>query len=61
MSGNIVEYRKGLLRRIGKDRLEWLESDHELKKYSHDDLRRIAKLFRKRKKCYERLRDRKDN
>jgi hypothetical protein len=54
LSGNAVEYRKGLIERIGIERVEWIESNHEIKKYTKDDLRRIATIFRKRTRLYER-------
>lgn len=41
LSGNQIEYRKELLRRIGPERLEWLEGPHEVKKYTVDQLKQI--------------------
>ncbi len=38
LSGNLVEYRKGLIEKIGLDRVEYLEGPHEPKNYSVDDL-----------------------
>ena len=46
-SGNLVAYREELVRRIGLDRVEWLESHHEPRKYTEDDLRAMKKNYRK--------------
>lgn len=40
-SGNIVEYRIELARRIGPINLEWLEGPHEAKRYRVPDLKEI--------------------
>lgn len=45
-SGDIVNYRAELLRRIGADAVEWLEGKHEPKRYTIDDLQQIAKEYR---------------
>lgn len=36
--GNIIEYRKNLIKEIGIDRLKWLEGDHPAKNYSIPEL-----------------------
>jgi len=46
LSGNIVEYRAGLIVRIGLEKLAWLEGPHPVQKYSRDDLREIADKYR---------------
>jgi len=46
LSGNIVEYRKGLLAKIGPERLEWLEGKHEPVKYAIDEIKEMTKHFR---------------
>ena len=46
LSGNIVEYRKGLLAKIGPDRLEWLEGHHEPKKYTIDEIKQLTAHYR---------------
>ena len=38
LHGNLIEYRKRLIERIGLDRVEWLEGKHEPKKYSIPEL-----------------------
>ncbi len=50
LSGNIVEYRKGLLLKIGIERLEWLEGPHELTRYNKDDYIQLKKDYRKKLK-----------
>ena len=55
LSGNHIEYRKNLVELIGLERVEQLEADNEPRKYSKDDLRRIAKIFRKRARLYKKL------
>src|SRR4030067_505733 len=46
-SGNVVEYRLGLLARIGPINVEWLEGSHPPKKYTIDDLRQIKAHYAK--------------
>jgi len=46
LSGNAANYRIGLVERIGLARVEALESDHELKHYSKDQLREIATKYK---------------
>lgn len=50
-SGNIGEYRIELVRRIGIERVEWLEGNHELRKYSLEDYIGIKETYQK--KCLE--------
>ena len=45
LSGNLSNYRAGLLEKIGPDRLAYLEGPHEPKKYTIDDLRHIKKSY----------------
>jgi hypothetical protein len=45
LSGNLIEYRKGLILRCGKGLVEWLEGPHEPKHYTRDDLIAIRKEF----------------
>lgn len=46
LSGNHVEYRKGLLERIGMVRLEQIESDQTIRKYTREALIEIARHYR---------------
>jgi predicted Zn-ribbon and HTH transcriptional regulator len=47
-SGNNIEYRIRLVEKIGIERVEILESDNMDRKYSIEDLERIARIFRKK-------------
>ena len=42
LSGNIVEYRKGLIAKIGTERLDWLEGNHEPVKYTIDEIKQLS-------------------
>lgn len=46
LSGNVVEYRKRLLIKIGEKNLEWLEGPHEAKHYTIDDLKEITARYK---------------
>lgn len=53
-SGNAIEYRIRLIQKIGIERVEWLEKDHESPKLKRDDYERIeaeAKQQLKELKC----------
>lgn len=50
LSGNIVEYRKNLIDRIGIDKVEALESNYEYRKFDKEYCRRIKKIFNKKTK-----------
>lgn len=47
-SGNLIEYRKGLIERIGKDCVELIENNSETRRYTQEDYKRIAKIFREK-------------
>lgn len=55
LNGNVAEYRKGLIRKIGLDLVEIIESDQDTRNYSADDLKRITQIYRKRKRIHERI------
>ena len=46
-SGNIVEYRLGLIRRIGQDNVDWIEGPHEPKHYRVEDLKLLHTHFKR--------------
>ncbi|MCK8685347.1 recombination protein NinG [Pseudomonas umsongensis] len=46
LSGNIVNYRIELVKRIGVERVEWLEGPHEAKRYTIEDLKGIKAEYR---------------
>jgi len=56
LSGNIVDYRIELVKRIGIDRVELLECDNKPKKFTIDYLKRVKKIFNKRARFYAKLR-----
>lgn len=53
LSGNIVEYRKGLIKKYGLEMVERIELDHRGRNYTKDDFRRIKKIFTKRANLYQ--------
>lgn len=54
LSGNVVEYRKNLLLKLGEKRLIQLENDNSIVRYTIPQLRRIKALFSRRMRLYER-------
>ena len=48
LSGNVVMYRQGLVGRIGLAAVEALECDHVVRRYSRDELRDLAALYRRK-------------
>lgn len=46
LSGNHIEYRKGLIERIGIERVEQLERDQTIRKYTREGLIELAKHYR---------------
>ncbi|MCE0860705.1 recombination protein NinG [Pseudomonas alloputida] len=45
-SGDLVNYRAELVRRIGAEKVEWLEGPHEARRYTIDDLKAIKAEYR---------------
>jgi hypothetical protein len=45
-SGSILEYRIELVRRIGQEKVDWLEGPHEPKRYTIEDLKAIKAHYR---------------
>jgi hypothetical protein len=45
LAGNIVEYRKGLIERIGLKRVEQIEADQTVRKYTKEALQEIARHY----------------
>lgn len=50
LSGNIVNYRIELVKRIGAEEVEWLEGPHEAKKYTVDELKAMSADYRAKTK-----------
>ncbi|CAI8789200.1 putative phage recombination protein [Pseudomonas sp. IT-P253] len=46
LSGNIVNYRIALVKRIGTEAVDWLEGPHEPKKYTVDELKAMTAEYR---------------
>lgn len=46
LSGNLINYRIELIKRIGLDNVEWLEGHHEPKKYAIPDLKAIKAEYK---------------
>ena len=49
--GNIVEFRKALLLKIGAENLAWLEGPHPPKRYTIDDLKQIKQTYKEKLKA----------
>jgi hypothetical protein len=45
LGGNHVEYRKGLIERIGLARVEQIEADNTIRKYTHEGLIELARHY----------------
>ena len=46
LSGNIVNYRINLIKKIGVDKVEWLEGSHDPAKYTIDDIKQIIQHYK---------------
>lgn len=51
LSGNLANYREALIKKIGPERLERLETFNKTKRYTAEDYQRIAKEYRKKLKA----------
>jgi len=56
LSSNAVAYRRGLVKRIGEDRVINLENDNEPRSFDIEYLRRAKKIFNKRARYYRKRR-----
>ncbi len=54
LSSNAINYRINLIKKIGLERVEWLEGPHELVKWSIDDIKEIKATYRQKIKELER-------
>lgn len=48
LSGNVADYRIGLIKRIGLEAVEALERDQSVRRYTIEDLQAIKALYRKK-------------
>lgn len=55
LSGNIIEYRKGLIERIGITNVDFLEGNHKPNKYTIEEIEEIKALYRLKIKELERV------
>jgi hypothetical protein len=46
LSANLINYRINLIKRIGIDRVEWLEGPHSAKHYSAEELKTIKQTYK---------------
>lgn len=46
LSGNLINYRVNLIKRIGLDKVEWIEGKHEPKKYTIDEVKAIKSMYK---------------
>jgi len=56
LSGNLLEYRIRLVKLLGQDRVDWLECQNDIARYSIDYLKRIKKVFSRRARHLQKLR-----
>lgn len=49
-SGNIIEYRIRLIKKIGEEKVIWIESQNYVKKYTCEDYLKIEKKYKKKLK-----------
>lgn len=55
-SGNVVDYRINLIKRIGVESVEKLESDNGTRRFTREYLKRIKVVFNKRARWYKKRR-----
>jgi len=48
LSGNLINYRKGLLKKIGEEKLSWLEGWHEPEKMTKEKAMAVEKYFKEK-------------
>lgn len=52
-SGNLVEYRANLISKIGADAVEWLDNNHETKRWTLDELKAIESEYKTKLKALQ--------
>ena len=50
LHGNLISYRRGLIERIGQDKVDWLEGPHEPKHYSIEELKKLKQTYKQKLK-----------
>lgn len=46
LSGNLIDYRINLIKKIGQEKVDWLEGPHEPKRYTIEDLKELSKYYK---------------
>src|SRR5690554_6210354 len=46
LSGNLIDYRINLIKKIGQAKVDWLEGPHEPKRYTIEQLKEITKHYK---------------
>lgn len=59
-SGQAVEYRINLIKKIGADNVEKLETDNSIRKFDIEYLKRIKRIFQKRLRIHKKIASKKD-
>ena len=54
LSGNLVPYRKNLIKKLGLKKVEEIENNHDRGNYTVEYLHRLIRVFKKKIKLYER-------
>jgi hypothetical protein len=57
LSGNLIEYRINLVKKIGAEKVEWLEGPHEPKHYTVEDLKAIKKEYSRKARELKKARE----
>ena len=58
LSGNIAGYRPRLIEKIGLEKVEWLEQNHESPKYTIEEINEMKRFYREKCKQLRALQDR---
>ena len=57
LSGNVVEYRINLIKRIGQEKVEALENDNSTKLFTIEYLQRLKRVFQKKVRIIKKIRE----
>ena len=52
LSGNLINYRMNLIKKIGQEKVDWIESANFSNKYSEEYLRKVKRVFNKKIRNY---------
>jgi hypothetical protein len=50
LSGNLINYRIGLIKKIGLEKVEWIEGPHEIQKLNIEQIKEIKATYQKKLK-----------